>query len=419
MARRLAISVLVPAILLWLSVRSALAQPEITFDQALALSEERPEVRAAERAIRARAEGDERISEVITAPTELQLMPGARVLREAERGFEGQFGVVQGWSLSGLGGARRQAAGEERQALMAEVRATALERRLDAARAWVELSVLEQQVTLVRAEASLATLMRERIERSADAGVMTVADVAEALAFEGEAEFRVLLAEGERLSSALALANAMGMPVDERLRTAGARPSPEVPGHDELEARLLDVEGLPAIQAARLAAVAQRARDVELAAASGPTMQTGVQLYREAPDGFMVFGQLNFGIPAADLFARERSIVRAEAERLDGEREERILTARRDAVAITHEVVHTRAQERVLRTSIVPSLERLVVQREAQLRAGEITAVLRIEAQRRRVAAQIQLNQLEGARLWAELRAWLMLAERARGGGAR
>jgi outer membrane protein TolC len=412
MARWLAISFLLPAILLWLSAFSAAAQPEITFDQALALTEESPEVRAAERAIRARAEGDERISEAITAPTELQLMPGARILREEERGFEGQFGIVQGWSLSGLGTARRQAAGDERQALTAEVRARALERRLEAARAWVELSVLERQVTFVRAEASLATVMRERIERATDVGMMTCADVAEALAFEGEAELRVLLAEEERLSSVLALTLAMGISADERLRTVGSRPAPEVPAHDELEARLLDVEGLPAIQAARLAAIAQRARDVELAAASGPTMQTGVQVYRESPDGFMVFGQLNFGIPFADLFARERSIARAELERLEGAHEESILVARRDAVAITYEVENTRAQERVLRTSIVPALERLVAQREEQLRAGEITVVLRIEAQRRLLAAQIQLNRLEGARLWAELRAWLMLVAR-------
>lgn len=394
------------------------AQQEVTFDRALALSAEGPTVRAGERAVRARAEGDREISEVITAPTELQLMPGARVFRESDRGFEGQIGILQGWSLSGLGSARRQVAEDEREALMAEIRAVALERRLEAARAWVELSVLERQMTLVRAEAGLATVLRERIERAAEVGMMTRADVAEAVAFEGEAELRVLLAEEERLASALALAHAMGMPVDEQLRTVGARPSPEVPSHDELEASLLDVDGLPAIEAARLAALAQRARDVELRAASGPTMQTGVQLYRESPGGFLVFGQLNFGIPLADLFARERSIARAEEERLVGEHEERILLARREAVAITHEVEHARAEEHLLRTSIVPSLERLVAQREAQLRAGEITVVPRIEAQRRLLAAQIQLNQLEGARLWAELRAWLMLAARARSGAS-
>jgi cobalt-zinc-cadmium efflux system outer membrane protein len=404
------------ALVLGTGVSFARAQ-EITFDDALALTEVAPDVRGAERALAARREGDARISEVITSPTEIQLMPGVRALSEQERGFEGQIGIAQGWSLSGLGGARRRAAEVERAALAAERRAMALSRRLEAARAWIELSILEQQVALAAMELRLAAALRERLERAAEAGVATSADASEARAFEGEIELSALVTEGQRLAAVLALGAAMGAPAAERARTAGPLPSPELPAHDALEARLMDVDALPIVDAARLAAIAERARGAEAAALGGATMQTGVQLYREAPDGLMIFGQLAFGVPLADLTARERARAGAEAERLEARHETLVLAAQRDAIAITHEVEHTRREERTLRGSIVPALELLVDRREAQLRAGETTTIALLDARRRLVAARSRLARSAGVRAWAEIRAWLMLAVVARSDG--
>ena len=204
------------------------AQSEITFDDALALSEAEAELRAANRALQARAEGDAPISDVMRAAG-AAAPARARLFTEADRGFEGQFGVLQGWNLAGLGGARRRAADGERAALAAERRAMALSRRLGAARAWLELAVLERQVLLAAAEAELAATLRERIDRAAALGEMTRADSSEALAFEGEAGLRIIAAEGQRLSALLALATAMGVLADERARTGGPAPAPTVP----------------------------------------------------------------------------------------------------------------------------------------------------------------------------------------------
>ena len=156
------------------------------------------------------------------------------------------------------------------------------------------------------------------------------------------------------------------------------------------------MDGLPELEAQRLAAVAARAREVEAAAAGGMTMETGVQVYSESPGGFMVFGQVNLGIPLVDYTARERSLARAEAERLEGTLEARRITAERDALALAQEVDRSRREERALRDTVVPSLERLASQREAQLRAGEATVMMLLDARRRLIAAQTRLTQIRG-----------------------
>ncbi|AKF08501.1 hypothetical protein [Sandaracinus amylolyticus] len=400
-------------VLVLLACPAAVRAQAISFDEALALGEDAPDVRGAERALASRARRDRDISDV-TSATELQLVPGVRVLREQDRGFEGSIGVVQGWSLAGLGGARRRAAEDERAVIAAERRAIALERRIGAARAWIELSVLERQLALAIAERDIARELEERARRAADVGVITAPDASEVSAFHGETQLAAHAAEGARLAGALALADAMAVRAEETMHTTGGAPSPELPGHDELEARLSDVEGLPRVEMARLAAIAARAREAERAALAGPTMQTGLQVYREAPDGLMIFGQLSFGIPLVDLGARDRSLALEEAERADAALEAHELEARRRAVEIAHEVDHTRRAEQTLREVVVPALEALVSSREAQMRAGETTTMLLLDARRRSLAARSRLVQVEGARRWAEVRAWLMLASRAR-----
>ena len=244
---------------------------------------------------------------------------------------------------------------------------------------------------------------------------MTEADLAEARAFMGEAELAVLGAEGHRVAGVLALASAMGLrDFEHHLHTEGPPPSPEVPEHDALEAALMRVEDLPAVVAPRLNALAQRARDVEYAAYAGPTMQATLQIYRESPAGLMIFGGATFGLPVVDLMARQRSQALAEAERLDAVHDEAVLQARRDAVATAHEVEHARDVERTLRETVVPSLERLAEVRATQLQAGEATTMMLLDARRRSLAAQARLVQAEGARRWAEVRAWLMLVELGR-----
>lgn len=386
----------------------------ITFDEALALGDDAPDVRGADRALEARRRGDEGISD-ITHPTEIQVVPGVRVLSEQDRGFEGSIGISQGWSLSGLPGARRRAAEDERAALAAQRRVLALTHRLDAARAWIDLRVLERQVELATEEHRTAEEALARVERALEAGVVTAADVADVRAFTGELRLAMLTAEARRLGAMLALAEATGRAPVHGLRTAGASPDPELPSYERLEALLMDVDDLPEVVAARLESIAARTREVELAAASGPTLATGVQAYREAPSGVIVFGLLTLGLPLADLAARDRSIALAEIEEREAELEARSLAAMRSGFAVAHEVDHTRREEAVLETEVVPALDELASVRQRQLHVGETTVVLALDARRRRIAAHARLAQAEGAATWAAVRAWMMLAAREGG----
>ena len=396
---------------LWPGVAGAQA---ITFDEALSLTEASPEQRARERELQARARGDAEISEIITSPLRIDAQPGVRMLVQESSGFEGQLTVQQAWSLADLGGARRRTARHERDALAAQARAVALEARLGAAHAWLALRATEEALELARAEAALAHELAERAERSAGAGVLTAADAADAAAFAAEAELRALAIEGTAVQARVALARETAREASHDLRTEGEAPVPELPAPEMIEARLADAERHPSVVAARLATIALRAREVEAAAEVGPELTTGVVLYRESPGQFLLFGELGVTLPLADLAARQRSQILAEAERIEGDEERARLAVRALAVEVAHEVEHARREEALVTDTVLPSLERLVSAREAMLAAGEGTTLALLDARRRLVAARARAAEVRAGRTWAELRAWLLLAELAR-----
>ena len=78
----------------------ASAQAAITFDAAIGLAEDAPELRALDEALEGRRSGDERISDV-TELTRAYVVPGVRVLDDQDRGFEGQAQLGHSWNLAG------------------------------------------------------------------------------------------------------------------------------------------------------------------------------------------------------------------------------------------------------------------------------------------------------------------------------
>lgn len=407
------VPLLVAALLLVLPARAALAV-EVTFAEAIDAARGAPLVAAAERALAARAEGDLDLPGR-AGPLQLTALPGARLAPQADRGPEAQVTLSQSFHLADAGGARREAARSEREALRQEARAAALEQRLEAARRWLELRALEEQMALARQELGLAQALDAQMERAAAAGLSTAAEREEARAFAAEVELRAVTLEGQRLESAVALALALGRPPAHDLTTGGSAPQVELPPEPALHARLTQAARAPRAAAARLLAAAARAREAELRANNGVTLQVGAQLELASPGGVSALGLVGLTLPWADPGARERSLLRAEQARRHHEERQVELQAAREGTLAWHEVEHSREVEAIARDRMVPALQALAERREAARAAGEGTTALVLEARRRLLAARGRLAEASGLRLWAEIKAWLLLAALAEG----
>jgi cobalt-zinc-cadmium efflux system outer membrane protein len=414
---------------------SPAAAQSVSFDQALALGAEGPAAEAPRRALRARERGDVDIGGTADA-THVMVQPGALVAPRDQQGFELQINVNQGWNLADLGGARRRAAAEERRALAAEARAEALRGRIAAARRWIDLRTLERLDALLEQQVALAERRVALAERALGAGVLTAGDVADARASAAEVAQQRLSVEGSRFEAATQLALAMGRdavghpellregaeraddahPGAAYLRTEGPMPAPELPPLPSLRARLASLEDLPQVARTRLAAAAARAREAEAAAEYGPVLQLGSQIERAAGGSWILFGFANLTFGAFGWERRAASRARAETERAAERVREARLEARAELVNAVHEVEHARRALAALESRLLPALERLRERRERALEAGEETVFAVLEAQRRLLVARQELVRARGARVWAEVRMWLFLAELERGG---
>lgn len=388
----------------------ALAQ--VTFDEALGLSARSPAARRAGRVLEARRAGDVDIGGTAQATT-VTLMPGALLSPDAQRGLELQLSVTQGWNLADLGGARRRAAGEERLALAARARADALSARLEAARRWIELRTVEELARLVDEEASLAHAWMQATRRGAEVGVLTAADVAEVEVALAHLQQRRLQLEGERVEASARLASAMGASPGEpalTLTTAGPAPAPLLPDEDEIQARLDRIELAPSVEARRLAVAAARARVVEAAAEHAPVLQLGAQLERSAADSWVLFGVAGLSFEAFGQGARATSAASAALEGAEVDAEAERLRVASELVAASHEVEHTRRQREVLRETLLPAMAEVVERRERALALGEGTIFAVVEGRRRLLSARALAARADGARTWAEVRLWHLLA---------
>jgi len=257
---------------------------EISFDEALALGEESPSVDVTKRALEARERGDEKIRGAAGA-THLTFMPGALVEPREISGFDMQATVTQGWNLGGLGEGRREAASLERGTLSASVRARALRARLEAARRWIDLDVIEEVAQIVEARIGSAETLVEGRERALVTEVGTVQHVEAAKATLAQLRQRRLTLEGNQFAAATQLALAIGRaPTEDRLVAVGDRPDPILPDVEEIRSAVMNVDAAPDVVVAKVRETAARARAVEASAEYGPTLITGAQAERPAGD---------------------------------------------------------------------------------------------------------------------------------------
>jgi len=386
----------------------------VTFEQALALARAAPQANASRKQLESRRLHDDGIGGTGQG-TSLTVMPGAVVAPGPERGFELQVNLTQGISLGDLGGARRQAAGQERQVLSARVRAEALRSRLEAARHWVALASLQALATELDAQREVLEAGVARAQRALDAGVGSAAAVAEARAELAELGQRFLAVEGERFEAASQLAVEMGRADSEQLYAEGPLPAPVLPSLDDAQALLSDVEALPEVQVQRLAIDAARAREIEARAQYAPVLSVGAQLERSTGDVWVTYGVAGLSWNGARQSQRALSQARAETTQAQAEIEVTRMRARAEVARTLHEVEHTRRELAALEERVLPSLMEVVARRERALAAGEQTVFAVLQARHRLLEAREARVRSLGAQTWAELRLWLLLAELERG----
>lgn len=381
---------------------------QVSFDQAIGLSVEAPDVRGAERAVVDKHEMRSGISSMTSNP-QVYLQPGFRVAPVANQGAEVQASVMQSWNLAGLSSARVTTARLEEDVLSAQARAKALEQRLDAARAWVDLWSAERVFEVTKQEAALGGDFVRLVEKAAAASAVTKADLADAKAYHAETRLNVIAAEGEMLERGLFLARVLAAG-SEALSSSGDLPTVPVPVGTSRKEALQRVANLPMVQAKALEADVERARDVEEKAARGTSLSLGVYLQRDSPGGFVGYGAVGLTFPMFDHGERERSVTVARAAQLEGEKKREVANATTDLALGLHEVDHSQEVVDTISGAMIPALEEALASRLRIFEAGEATILEVITARRNLANARGRLERARAQNAWARVKVWLWLS---------
>jgi cobalt-zinc-cadmium efflux system outer membrane protein len=381
----------------------------LSFDDAIGLAPQAPRVEGAARALSEKSALDSKLSSLTLNPT-LSVMPGYRLSPTKDREPELVAELTQPWNLAGHSGARRSSVRLEEAVVEAEMRARALEQRLAAARAWVDLWAAQRVFAEMEREAKIADELQRLVERTAALGAATRADVADARAFAAEARLAALNAEGEVHDRGLELAREVASPRIDPIAASGDLPSPPLPVPIDRAALVARAAELPDVARQLLAARAERARGVEERAARGTILQLGVALQRDAPGGLVVSGLARITPPLFDRGERERGVRAAEAARLEGEQRAGQLAAQIELAMTLHEVEHTAEVRAALRDRLVPASREGADARRRIFAAGEATLPEVLQSERTAIDAESRLQRASAMNAWSRIKLWLLLS---------
>jgi outer membrane protein TolC len=407
-----------PALELRAAVPPPAAPVAVTFDEALGLAGRSPSVAGAEAAAEAQRRVASEVSPMVANPI-LALQPGVgRDPATGARSFQGEATLLQGWNLSGLGGDRRASVRAEGAVLDAEARATALSHRLAAAQAWIELWAAEQVLADAAQEWEISSEFAGRMARAAAAAAFTRAESADAAAYAAEARVQVIQAEGEVTDRGFLLAAAMGLRAPEPLTATGPLPAPPVPERAGWEDLVSAAARLPAVAARRLAADAERAREVEVRSARGFLLGTGLKVTRDYAGAGALLAVLDLSLPVFDRGERDAAPLAAAAARSRGEHAQAAAVAATELARALHEVEHSQEVLEAVERELLPAAAESARLREASLRAGETTVFEVLLARRGHAAARARRTRALAAHAWAGVKVWLLLADARMGAGA-
>jgi cobalt-zinc-cadmium efflux system outer membrane protein len=383
----------------------------ITFDEALALGATTPKVAEPRDMLEARQKGDQKMGGTAEA-THLVFMPGALISPSEARGFDMQATITQGWNIRGLAGARRESAAHEREALAATVRARALRTRLAAARRWIDLATITRVAESLDTRISgLEELVAQR-ERALASGVGTSPEVTAARAMLAELRQHQLEIEGDQFVAATQLAVAIGRePQQDLLETAGDWPDPPLPDEDAIRQRIASVDSAPDVVVEQLRATAARARAIEASAEYGPVFTLGAQGERGALGTWVAYGITGITFRGPGHERRLASVAQAKAAGAAAKTASTKLQVRAELEQALHEVRHSAEVLRLFEEDTLPALQRLVESRERAVALGEESYFAVLEARDRAAAAIEAAHRARGAKTWARIQMWLLLAE--------
>lgn len=394
----------------------------ITFDGALALTTDGPRLVGSNRASSAKRAVDAQLSSALGNP-QLAVQPGYRLAPSAARAQEWIIGLIQPWSLAGYGAARRAAANMEEQVLDARTRLLAVEQRLAAARAWIDLGEAQSLLATAKQQEVTAGELAELVARAAELGAATKADLADARALQSEARLVGLAAEGEVHDRGLMLARELGLATLHPLTASG--PLPQPPGVAELAASPKSpgsnggtapvwvdvVTRLPAVRLAALQVRATKARAVEERALRSTSLLLGAGVQRDAPGGLVLSGIARLTLPVLERGERERATLRAQEELLRAERAAAAATAPVAIGMVLHEVAHTGEVATELANALVPASREAATLRRTICLGGEATIVELLLA----LSAASRLERARAAHAGAKVQAWLLVTSAVMG----
>lgn len=385
------------------------------FDDVLNLSEDHPQLQAADAALRARAARDADISTLSNNPT-VQVLPGWRLPGASDPGFEIQASVSQSIDLGGVGGAARRAARAERATLAVDRRAEALSVRIDAAQAWIELWAAQETLAATRRERDIARELATAIARAVALGAELRPNALEAQLFADNLDAAVIDVEGQVYERSLALAASLGRPGLPVPAAEGGLPPVELPNSETWSRWIGRAAELPAAEAARMREHAAAARVAEAKASASTRIVPTVTAQWERPHDALVFAGLGVQLPWFDVNARARSLAEADVAAA------RITAARADTAAerllrlALHEVEHSREISAQLARQTIPTARAWVDAAQQAFEAGESDVFPVLRARRQLAAARIDAVRADARQAWSEVKAWLLLASLPREG---
>lgn len=379
------------------------AAAPLTFDEALSLSAQAPQVAAAERASRARSEAAPKVSSLQMNPS-VGLQPGVRI-NSLGTGPELIGTLSQSFNVAGYGAARKEAFALE---VAHEQRGAKLEAhlaRLSVAEAWLAAWSAQGMLAEARRELELARELGAKVERAAKSGALTRVDAAAVRAWVAEAQLAVLAAEGQVFDAGVELNRALGLDA-----SAPAEVSSTLPGFPEVSGAALDesvsrADQAPAVRTARLLEDAEEARARELLASKGTWLQLGATGGREGLGDVVALATLSLTLPVFDNGQREAAPLRAAAAHAAGQRALALAEARAQRVLVKHELEHTRETLEVVEGALVPANDEAAGGTQRRLEAGEATSQEWVFARRAALAARSRLVQARAAHALAQFRA--------------
>lgn len=380
----------------------------LSFAEALALAEGTPAALSAARALQASREEGARLGPLANNP-QLTLEAGAREAPNVPLGPDVSVGVAQAFNLSGQAQARHSALQAEQAALQAQGAATRLARRLEVGSTWLELWAAEQAVALAQQAWELAHSLLHSLEQAQAQGATTRAEVARAALSAAELRLALLEAEGTAIELQIELARLLGLDMRALPHAHGSLPETELPPTEALTPLLTRAERLPLALARSLEARAERARAAEARADRGFQLQVGLSAVREFDQARGGLATLTLTPPLANRGERERSVLLAQAELLEGQAREATSQAAAELARTFHDVGHSREVRLALEQGLVPAAEQEAQLTETLLQAGEALLPELLFARRTLLLARTRLVQAQATEAEARFRARLLV----------